>query len=632
MGILKDLDTYESLVRHREYELAYKKFLSILQKTSVHRSKKDEVFSNLDDESLIYVYCRFASTTFQFFLDDGFLLTENGFRSISYFGRNFATILAMTPYKNADHVIRHLIGQSEADEEQKESVNIYSYRKMLFLWSIHSDVQLPFANFMRDHQSIVKYTLINALTLTCYVDHDVHQRREELLDLMADGEIELELDDHCLAFVGPVWMYTTYASTSKKHDAKNVINNAYRKWILSKGVREPVFPAKRKIIEKPTLVIMMEQMDIKHAMFRCFGESFHALKKKFNVIGMGVEGRIHENVHDAFHKVVCFPDDVKEMKKCVGMVLKQKPDMILYSSLGMQNAVIPLATLRLAPIQMMVLGHPAPSRMPEMDYVIMDDGLIRDGTCYTEKIIWLKSGEYVFRDPGDTTSLHENTKKLRGEKSGLVKVAIPSFAMKISDPFISLLERIRDKCESDIEFNFFPYLTDMSCRLFEETIKKRLPNAIVHQPKMYRDYMATLGACDIHFGQFPFNNGNGNIDSVKMGMPMIVLESDTTEGSVDALMLRYMGAPEDSIAKDMDDYLNKSIKLIEDVEYRLEIQEKMENLDITKTYFNTDKHMGIVDAVENTYLYHESIQSSDQQVIKFDEFIPALVLDKVGNE
>ena len=106
----------------------------------------------------------------------------------------------------------------------------------------------------------------------------------------------------------------------------------------------------------------------------------------------GVEGRIHENVHDAFHKVVCFPDDVKEMKKCVGLILKQKPDMILYSSLGMQNAVIPLATLRLAPIQMMVLGHPAPSRMPEIDYVIMDDGFDSGRDMFYRKNHMVKVG------------------------------------------------------------------------------------------------------------------------------------------------------------------------------------------------------------------------------------------------
>ncbi len=630
MDIVKELHKYEGMVIEKRYDEAFKQLLFLLKNTPIERTIEDKVFANLDNRETDHVATRLVSATFQLFLDKGFMLNEDGFQALAVYGRNFHTMVALTPFFNADHVMRHLLGQDE-EGNQKENIDIYAFRKLMYLWSIYSEIELPFENFMKEHPEPTFYALCNALMINTYISEAVHMRRERFLEMMADRRLDFKLDDSNVAFVGPAWMYTTYATTERKHDAKIAINDAYRKWALGKGVKEPVLPRKRQLKERPTIVVIVEQMDRYHAMFRVYGDSLYALKERFNMVGMGIEGSVNENVYDAFHKFVNFPVGANNFKKYVGLVLKESPDIILYASLGMNNVTIPLANLRLAPIQMMFLGHPAPSRIKTMDYVVLEEGMLPNPDHYTERLVAVNEGDFVLRDTVDATDIAISAKEKRGINPKIVKVAIPSFAMKISDPFITVLEKIQKLCSKTVEYHFFPYLTGINHKVFSKEVHKRIPNAVVELPMSYKNYLTTLGACDLHFGPFPFSNSNGNIDSLKMRVPMLVLSQDTTEGSIDASMLRHMGAPKEVIAENIEEYIQVAVSLIEDVEYRRKMQAHFENLDLHKRFFNKGKTNEIVNAIDRVYKFHDLIVENDMKVIKPNELDEKFSLKHVAN-
>lgn len=608
MDIITELDTFERLVREQQHELAYQKLLHLLKSSSVHRQRKDKIFDILTREESAYVATRIASAAFQFFLSEGFRLSEQGFCAISLFGRNFTLILALTPYRNADHVIRQLIGQ-DAGGGKKASVDIFTFRKVLFLWSIYSDVELPLQEYLKSYPSLMKFLVFNALTLNCYLERSVTERRERLLELISRDGMALELDDLSLIFAGPVWMYSAYPHTPKKHDIKGVINGAYRRYLLNNGISEPVFPAKRTLKPKPKIVVMIEQMTSSHAVFRCYGKALESLREKFETVGVATKTHVDDGAMAIFDHTVYLEDDaVANMKKNVGKIIKHKPDIIIYLSLGMQNNTIPIANLRLAPIQMFLMAHPCTSRIDSIDYVIVSEGIAPTRPEFSERLVLVPNGTFPFTSRGNLT--HEKAEKKLSEmdaEAKTIRIAIPSFAIKITGRFIDLLLKIRDTAKRNVEFHFFPYLAGITYIQFKEAMERRLPGAVVHTPYGYHKYLSIIGRCDFHMSPFPFGNTNGNIDSARMGLPIIVMDGDGIESRIDVNMLHRMGMPDWTIAKDEEAYIQLAVSLIEDDQKRALLEQQVKQIDLDSVFFSTGLEHMFVDTVQALYEQHETI-------------------------
>lgn len=626
MEIIAELDIYERLVREDQHEQAYQKFLYLMKSTSVHRHKKDKIFANLKRDEIAYVATRIACATFQLFLSKKFLLSEEGFGALSLFGRNFSLLLAMTPFKNADHVIRQLIGQDEGGGK-KESVDIHTFRKMLFLWSIYSDVELPLQEYTKIYPGLMMFVIFNALTMNCYVDRHVTARREKILDMLADHGMKLELDNKSFTFAGPVWMYSAYPNTAKKHEIKTIINDAYRRWLLANGVSEPVMPAKRVLKKKPRVVVVVEQMTANHAVFRCYGKVLEALKNRFETVGLASKTHVDDTAMAIFDSAVYLEEEVAEgIKKNIGKVIKLKPDILIYLSLGMQNSTVPMATLRLAPIQINLMAHPCTSRMNTLDYAIFTDGIAPTRNEFNERMVLVPNGTFSFTSRGNLS--HEAVAQKLSDKDGenkKIRIAIPSFSIKITSNFIEVLQKIRKASTRQVEFHFFPYLVGLSYTQFKEAIELRLPGSVTHMPYNYNKYLTVIGLCDFHMSPFPFGNTNGNIDSARMGLPIIVMDGPGIESRIDVNMLKRMELPTWLVAKDEEEYVKLACSLVEDDEKRLQLAETMKNVDLEKVFYNTGKEFLFVDAVYSLYLNHEQIKASEERVIYAEDLI-----DKAG--
>ncbi len=622
MDILTELDIFERLVRERQHEPAFQKLLSLMKATSVHRQKKDPIFDILNREESAYVATRIASAAFQLFLDEGFRLSEPGYAALSLFGRNFALVLMLSPYKNADHVIRHLIGQ-DAGGGNKSAVDMYTFRKVLFLWSIYSDVELPLRDYLKTYPDLMKFVLFNALTFNCYLERQVTERRERLLELVSLHGFDFRLDDLSLIFAGPAWMYSAYPHTANKHDIKGYINNGYRQYLLDHGISEPVFPARRARVKRPKIAVIIEQMTANHAVFRCYGKALESLREKFETVGVATKTHVDDTAMAIFdHSVYLEEDAVANMKKNVGKILKHKPDIIIYLSLGMQNNTIPLANLRLAPLQLFLMAHPCTSRVKTIDYAVITREIAPTRPEFSERLMLVPNGTFSFTSRGQLT--HEKgVKKLSesGQGDKVIRIAIPSFAIKLTGRFIDLLIRIRDTAKRPVEFHFFPYLAGITYIHFKETMEKRLPGSVVHMPYAYNKYMTMIGQCDFHMSPFPFGNTNGNIDSARMGLPIITLDGEGIESRIDVNMLQRMGMPEWTIAKNEEEYLALAVSLVEDDSKRDALATLVKHIDLESVFFATGKEHMFVDTVQAIYDQHEAMVASGERVLDSEQWV-----------
>lgn len=612
----KQLDTLESAIAVQDYNAAFNAVLGFLAKSSVHRSKEDKVFSGFTESQIQYIATRFVGAVNFLFLQKTFRLNEQGFRHLVPYQANYAAIVYLTPFQNCDHVIRRVLDMKE-DGSHSDDISLHSFLKMLFLWSPYSRIQLPFKEFLQQYPLYMTPTILSTMRALNYIEENSHANREAIIQTLAElGDYDLDFNDDQLAsMAGPSWMNVSYATASNKYDAKKPINYSYKKWMERKGVQSPKLPAVRKIQEKPVLGIMNEALNRHHAMFRCFGETLEALRDKFRTIGFFCEGCGNENVYDVFDEVVILPAKQGEIKKIVGKVIKKSPDVLLYTSIGMNNIMIAMANLRLAPIQIAFMGHPNATRSDAIDYIGVEECQMPYTGAFNEKIVNIASS-----GPIRMLEAHKSIKRLeKSEDKKQLDIVVPSMVMKLNHEFLSVLERIQNNVSRNICYHFFPNILGISLNNARKAIHNILPGSIVHPPYSYRHYLSHLSTCDIHFGPFPFNNTNGNVDSLVAGLPMVVLRGDPgtcgVESMADVSVLQNAGAPLEMIANDVEEYFSLACRMIDDDEFRKEIAGKVAAINLEDSLFKNQGAVQTVEAIWDLYLNHEKYQSSDIKLI-----------------
>ncbi|OUS29688.1 hypothetical protein A9Q99_08415 [Gammaproteobacteria bacterium 45_16_T64] len=620
--IEKDLEKLESCIANQDLNAAFKSLLVIFKKTSVHRKKQDEVFGGWTEEQVQYIATRLVGAVNFLFLQKTFKLNEAGFSQLVPFQSNYAAIVYLTPFKNSDFVIRRILDMDE-DGNHSDDISLHSFLKMVFLWSPFSKVQLPFKEFLTNYPEIMTPVVLSCFRALNYAEKHSHENREEVVRTLVEMEgFDLEInDDRVASMVGPAWMNLSYASAYNKYEAKRVFNRSYESWMKRRGVKEPKFPVVRTLKDKPVLAIMSEALNVTHAMFRCYGDTIIGLKERFHTIGFHCRGCFNENVHFAFDEIVELPDSNSDIKKAISLVLKKQPDMLIYTSLGMNNVMIPMANIRLAPIQMAFLGHPMSTQSRHIDYIGAETCSIPYTRVFSEKIVDF-GGTLPMYKVDDKSKWKAPKTHVRENKKQL-DIAVPSMLMKLNHDFLSMLILIKERVSRNIKFHFFPHVPGITYQNAMKAIKTVLPDSVVHPPFNYKMYMEKLSACDLYLGPFPFNNSNGNVDALKVFLPMVVLRGDPelcgVEGVADVSVLEKAEAPSEMIADTFEEYYELALKMIEEDDYRESIAKKLFDLNLDETLYNTDTAVRAVEAVWNTYINHEAYQNSDEKVFYMDE-------------
>ena len=289
----------------------------------------------------------------------------------------------------------------------------------------------------------------------------------------------LRTSNHDFPLIINAWMYTSYASVPTKHAIKAHLNN-----LLSDVLQQvEVPPVQIKEVEpsgKETVVVILERYRKEHAMYRCYAPLIGALKSRFNVVAVAEEGQI-ELEESSVDTVIQLPKPIPAISDIAKQISQCGPAMVYYPSLGMSHWTVLLAQLRLAPVQVMSLGHPATSHIPTIDYVYTAhmEGNLAD--VFSETVL-------VGADTGcfaAHTSL--SFPAVIGDEvdSKTIKVAVNSKVMKISYRLINILREIRARSSMQVEYVFFPgernlYYDGLAAMLVEQLGEVEVVNSYAH--------------------------------------------------------------------------------------------------------------------------------------------------------
>ncbi len=568
-------------------------------------------------EDFLNEYTCLASAFTAFFANPKVLLSPEGFQAFIKYKKHILGVFELSGFGGTDHLLSLV---STQDEGAKFSIKgEQQLMKFLLLYSLSSEIDIDFAILLQKAPKLVLPAYISLIGEEGVLTHSATERRDKLFQmgpLLENAPLD---DDSILTRLSNLWMFCSYTELKTKHDIKYHLNINLQKFLNKSGITAPPLPFPRKIKKRPVIIIPSERFTSTHAMYRCYAPSIQQLREKFELVCIAEGKSVDENSKQLFDKVIAF--DLKDtvMKKLIGKIIKLKPDMIYFPSLGMSQWALLLANLRLAPIQFMTLGHPATSKSKFIDYALMREIIFSTKEdCFSEKVVLLDTESVMHIPTHKSIKIPPNIRK----NPEVIKLAITSTVLKLNANFMAVCKEILSGSKRSIEFNFFPSEQGMSYQKIVQRIHNWIPNAKVYPTATYDDYITILNDCDIHLSPFPFGGSNSNIDSMQQGIPIVALEGNEPHSRSDAVFLTLSNLPSWLLTQSKKEYVTAALRLIHNEDERIAISEALlaqdlENIFRDHEFNNHEATFGRT--VDWLYNNHETLQQDGRKVWTLEE-------------
>lgn len=441
--------------------------------------------------------------------------------------------------------------------------------------------------------------------------------------LLTSGHLiaSAQIDDSHISQVVNAWMYSSYATTPKKHEIKTHFNRLLRN-LLPAGLRETAFPASgppKAKDRKPHLLTIHERFTSVHAMYRCYAPSIQKLSERFEVTALIEEGYIDEPAKKLFERVITIPKE-KKISDLVTRIRELSPDMIYYPSLGMSHWTVVLAQLRLAPIQIMTHGHPATSMSNAIDYAYVG-AMEGDVSNIHSEITIIGPAAADFSPhahlPLDLPPLAEPTDRV-------VRIAVNSKVMKLSSPLLNICSRLSSESRVPISFSFFPGERGLYFDGLEAAIKARVPSAEVIQYISYERFLSEICKCDFALAAFPFGNTNSTVDTALLGVPTVAHFGPEAPAQSDQYILKAVGFADWLVCRSDEEYFQTAMRLVNSPDDRKLALNGLSRSDVRNKLFGENfgaEENPFADIFSHILNHHGQLKNSGRRMFHYKELL-----------
>lgn len=518
---------------------------------------------------------RMASAVVAYFLKPTVEFTADQFNALCGERNVIDTLFQASVYSNSDFHISLLT-------ENTPHVN-----KFLLLQSINSNLNFDYAEVFKSHPQETLGLWLSLVGHGQVFNPAGDVRREKLLDCWRFFE-GCVVPPALLNTLTGAYMHCSYGHGRDKHRLKKTLHQIMRNTIQVAEVAAGPRPKKAK----PKVLICFEWWHRYHAMYRSYARSIAQLRKDFHVVGMSPMA-CEDEAKAIFDEWVAIPGDNMILSKVAEQIVGLAPDIIYYPSVGMSVWVIAMASLRLAPIQVMSYGHPATTHSPVIDYGIIEaDTFVQDR--FAEKIVTLPPN--TVRPTEFQTIATRHTPR----RGGVLKIGVSAMQVKVSWPFVKSMQEVCRRAEKKIEFHFFGAVHGVGLYSFCNEMGRLLPNTTVQESQPYHEYMETLSKCDMALFSTPFGGTNSCIDSIVLGLPSVTLLGTEPHSMSDTALLRRAGLPESLVSKTEAEYIDAVLKMQND-DYRALVSELVRGVDIQKKFFQPDDSEAFLNVFRKIY-------------------------------
>ena len=532
-----------------------------------------------------HVMTRLASAITCLFSDPNFQLSEQGYTQLLHMQRWLATIFSITPFRNADHVIRGLNSLGWNSSQIQVPSQVIAKLSLLTF----PDSQIPVdLDILYASSPLLAVSLAMVWLSPRFLGTEIAAAKREMVLGWLPGKLAgCDLDELPIAILQDVNMHCSYANRRDRHEVKKDLNIIIRKKILKEGWQDTTTVQPKATDNKPVMLVVLEWFSSSHSIYRTHSTSLRAARDKFKLVGMG-----YDNIVDATGKAV-FDDFViidrgmisSELQQVKLLAEKHTAQILYMPSVGMFPITIFLANVRVAPLQLMALGHPATTHSPMIDYVVVEDDYVGDESCFSERLMRLPKDALPYVA---SAAVPLNLIPYLRENPAIVKIAVCVTTMKINADFLHTCSTIAARTATPVEFHFMvgqasDLVYPQVVRFVASILGKK---GVVHPQQAYTDYMSCINQCDMFINPFPFGNTNGVIDVVTLGQVGVCLSGREVFEHIDEGLFRRLGVPDWLITYSKADYVAATIRLVDGHQERLQLRRELIAKDGIQILFN----------------------------------------------
>ncbi|WP_394853553.1 cobalt ABC transporter permease [Citrobacter freundii] len=591
------LERFEWLVSTRDTEAAGRELVFLLNQLDQQYGEWGGLFSAFAPGQVqtlnVHLCTRLAGAITTLFSRSDFNLSQEGFNELMGVHRWLALVFAVSPYRHADHIIRNRnpAGGGMIDPLTVNNDNIY-----LFCLCYFPDSEIPLQpdKLWEYNREVVVKLFFALLSGRAIPTPAGHAKKEMLLAWLPERLSEITSSDYLPKRVlHDVYMHCSYADLPEKHKIKFGMNRLLRQELLSNDYHDMnVSPVGRC---KPVVAVVLEWFTRQHSIYRTHSTTMCALKEKYEVVGIAQPGATDDETQAVFDRFEEIPAG-NIVRGAYDIIRRIQPDIIYYPSVGMFPLTMYLVNLRLAPLQLMALGHPATTHSPYIDGILVEEDYVGDIACFSEPLLQLPCDGMPYIPPQGVKRTPPE-RRVRKAFSERVRIAVCASVMKINPGFLNTLAEITRRSRRPVQFCFYMgFAKGITTDYLRQAIHAVLPDAEVNSHMAVDTYQAALNSCDLFVNPFPFGNTNGLVDTVRQGLPGVCMTGPEVHTHIDEGLFRRLKLPESLIAKDTETYIRAALGLIENDEWRHKLQQRLCSEDVEQVLFKgqTDSFVKLV--------------------------------------
>jgi hypothetical protein len=580
------LERFEFLCYSRQRELAARELVRLLALIDRNYGKLDNNFAlsvsaavpaSEHDQHLL---TRLTSAISALFSDPDFHISPDGFGQLINFQRWLSALFAASHFINCDHILRSLnLSGPDAADFQLRPLDLV---KFCLLYSPESELPLDVALLWQQNRPLAAALFMALLSPRFLGSQAAHSKREALLAWLPDRLTEIgRLDGLPVAVLHDVYMHCSYADLPQRHRIKAAINTLIERKLREAGIDdlEPADAPAATAGDKPVLLVLLEWFTGGHSIYRTHSRTLEGARRHFRLVAMGFDANVDTLGRAVFDQFIPFtqPGDLLGcLRELRAQATRLRPAALYMPSVGMFPITMFAANLRVAPLQVAALGHPATTHSRHVDYISVEDDFVGDPACFSEKLLRLPADGQPYR-PSAVPVQVAPINRLERRDRVQVDIAVAATTMKFNPRFLLACQKIVDLAAQPgpgltprhVRFHFLVgqaqgLLTPQVQRL----IRRYVPQASVYPHQPYQQYLDLFNQCDMFLSPLPFGNTNGIIDAFTVGLPGVCKTGPEVFEHIDEGLFARVGLPRWTIAATLDDYIKAAVTMACDFDAR----------------------------------------------------------------
>ena len=232
---------------------------------------------------------------------------------------------------------------------------------------------------------------------------------------------------------------------------------------------------------------------------------------------------------------------------------------MIFADVGMTLPSILVSNLRIAPVQILLTGHPVSTFGGVMDWFISGAKVDTNPDNYSERLAILPH----FGAIHEPVEWKPSGKRHDGDE---IVINCSAYGQKIHHEFIATINEAFGHATKPVRLQLFCGGAPMRSKglaAFADSVAAVVPNAHVeligHLP--YPEYMAKIEQADFGIDSWPFGGSNVISDQIAAGVPVLCMAGDRWFNSIGPAMMRAMSTRVAQDKKQFAEWLGKLVSI-----------------------------------------------------------------------